>query len=500
MPSNLSLYWLKLSSKAKDIPWFWLGMLGLFLGSLALRLWQLSRFNTLVFDEVYFAKYGLNYITQTPFFDIHPPLGKYLIGLGIWLTYHSPFDFTVITRVDDLDIPTLSYRWMNALFGAGIPLAVAGIAYQLTYHRCYSLIAGLFTAADGLLLVESRYALINVYLVLFGLLGQFFLLRALGQRVQRQGIWLLLSGLCFGACLSVKWNGLGFLLGAYLLIASAWAIELLQRVRRSRPGGSLTEEQANATASPLAYLTRLSPRSILFNFAFIPALFYRLIWIPHLRQNPSQSLWEVHRQIWQYNTSMGSGTDVHPYCSTWHSWPWMIRPVGYFYQQLEPGAAGAIFSEGQTIYDVHAIGNPALWWMGAIAILGLAILLAIQMGPWLLAVATRNAAYRVSPAQQTRLWIGLYFLVNYAANFLPWSRVGRCLFIYHYMGASIFTFLAIAWLADEALRSRQRWAQAIGTGIIFLVVAGFVFWLPIYLGLPLTPASFQNRMWFRSWY
>ena len=32
---------------------FTLGMLGVFLVSLSLRFWQLERFNTLVFDEVY---------------------------------------------------------------------------------------------------------------------------------------------------------------------------------------------------------------------------------------------------------------------------------------------------------------------------------------------------------------------------------------------------------------------------------------------------------------
>ncbi|MEY3222145.1 MAG: hypothetical protein RLZZ203_1001, partial [Cyanobacteriota bacterium] len=29
--------------------------------------------------------------------------------------------------------------------------------------------------------------------------------------------------------------------------------------------------------------------------------------------------------------------------------------------------------------------------------------------------------------------------------------------------------------------------------------AAFVFWMPIYLGLPLSPHDYRMRMWFNSW-
>ncbi len=52
----------------------------LFLNS---TLWQLERFNTLVFDEVYYAKFANDYLTKTPFFNAHPPLSQYIIAIGI---------------------------------------------------------------------------------------------------------------------------------------------------------------------------------------------------------------------------------------------------------------------------------------------------------------------------------------------------------------------------------------------------------------------------------
>lgn len=76
-----------------------LGLLLLWLFALATRFWGLTRFSTLVFDEVYFARFGRNYLAGVPFFDAHPPLGKYLIALSIWLGggFHP-----------------WGYRWLNA--------------------------------------------------------------------------------------------------------------------------------------------------------------------------------------------------------------------------------------------------------------------------------------------------------------------------------------------------------------------------------------------------
>ena len=162
-----------------QLPWFWIGIAVVFFLSATLRFWGLSRFNTLVFDEVYYAKFANNYLTWTPFFDGHPPFSKYIIALGIWIGSHLPFGQDSINGLSGSLRTTWSYRWLNALTGSFIPLVVAGIAYQLSHRRSYAFIAALFAAADGLFLVESRYALNNVYLVIFGLLGQWFLLLAL---------------------------------------------------------------------------------------------------------------------------------------------------------------------------------------------------------------------------------------------------------------------------------------------------------------------------------
>lgn len=96
-------------------------------------------------------------------------------------------------------------------------------------------------------------------------------------------------------------------------------------------------------------------------------------------------------------------------------------------------------------------------------------------------------------------WISLYIVWNYAINLLPWTIVSRCVFIYHYMTGVVFAFLAIAWFVDQCLRSYYRPLRLVGVTISFVIIAALIFWLPVYLGLPLSPEGYKMRMWFKSW-
>jgi dolichyl-phosphate-mannose-protein mannosyltransferase len=480
----------KLSNSS--IPWFGIGMTSIFLVSIALRFWGLGRFNTLVFDEVYYAKFANNYLTGTNFFNAHPPLSQYIIAIGIWIGSHLPFGQDAVNGLTGSMRSTWSYRWLNALTGSFIPLVVAAVAYQLNRRKSYALIAALFAAADGLFLVESRYALNNVYLVIFGLLGQLFFLVALAQPRQQRWRELALSGVFFGASACIKWNGLWFLLGAYTIWAAAW---VMQWVYSTLTNQESDVRHAKHFHTPLQNLTQLNVFHILGNFAIIPVLTYSLLWIPHLQMNPTPGFWQAQHDILVFHEKIGDGSEVHPYCSKWYSWILMWRPIAYFYQTARntieqvpaypPLPAGA----GKVIYDVHAMGNPFLWWLSTAAILLLLLLLTQRL--------IEGVAWKFLPSPHT--WIALYFVLNWMANLLPWGRVTRCIFLYHYMGASVFSGLALAWLVDRWLHSKQPHYRSAGATVIFLVLVAFVFWLPIYLGLPLSVQSYNLRMWFSSW-
>ncbi|MBE9020648.1 dolichyl-phosphate-mannose--protein O-mannosyl transferase, partial [Chroococcidiopsidales cyanobacterium LEGE 13417] len=249
-----------------------------------------------------------------------------------------------------------------------------------------------------------------------------------------------------------------------------------------------------------------NPLEIAFYLAIIPVAIYSISWIPHLMLNPTPNFWEMQREILFYHQRIGSSADVHPYCSRWYTWLLMLRPVAYFYKttiSLDESVpvVGPPLPEAsaKVIYDVHAMGNPILWWFSAVAILYAVWVVAKSA----IAFATVNSATSQNPRIQNfelqSLGIYLFFTLNWLANLLPWMRVTRCTFLYHYMGASVFAVLALAWIVDRWLRSYHRNLRLLGVTAIFLILIAFVFWMPLYLGLPLSPESYRWRMWLPSW-
>ena len=468
-----------------NIPWFTLAMTGIFILSLMLRFWNLNQFNTLVFDEVYYAKFSNDYLTGTPFFNAHPPLSQYLIAIGIWIGSHFPTAPDTVNGLTGSLRSTFSYRWLNAFSGSFIPLIVGAIAYQLTRRRSYGLIAALFAALDGLFLVESRYALNNIYLVIFGLLGQLYFLLALKDN-KRWNWQLTLSGIFFGASAAIKWNGLGFLLGIYLISIVAWLTSF---------GKKEKDNISQSFQIPLQNITRLTWLPVVCNLGIVPIITYSLLWIPHLLMNSQYGFWEIQKEILSFHERIGDGSKVHPYCSHWYSWLLMWRPIAYFYQKVlnteatVPAYPPLPEGAGKVIYDVHAMGNPILWWLSTAAIVLLLLLLISRI--------FSGEIVKYAPTAQT--WIALYIISNYVANLLPWVKVTRCTFLYHYMPSYVFAWLALTWIIDGWLRSHVPAHRNAGIAVILLVTAAFIFWLPIYLGIPLSPEGYRIRMWFPNW-
>lgn len=430
---------------------FNLAILAIFLLSLILRFWNLSQFNLLVFDEVYYAKYANDYLIGKEFFQSHPPLSQYLIAISIWIGSHFPADPETINNLTGSLRSTFSYRWLNALTGSFIPPIVGAIAHQLTQRKTVGLIAAFLGSLDGLFLVESRYALNNIYLILFGLLGQLFFLLAL-RRTKKLN-FLLLAGVFFGLSANIKWNGLGFLLGVVIFIGIAWLIKIFNQEQEK---DQLWQQ-----------VTNLRLADIFIALIIFPLATYSLLWIPHLLVNHQYNFLQVHQAIWSFHQKIkGNQSDAHPYCSPWYSWLVMWRPVAYYFQK-----------DGDKIYDVHAMGNPLLWWLSTGAMLG--------VGRRLF-----NPQHRA---------IALYLLSSYIANLLPWLKISRCTFLYHYMASYTFTWIALAWLLANGLQSslpNHRIAARVG---IILIILAFIHWLPIYLGIPLSLRDYYLRMIFPNW-
>ncbi|WP_096087463.1 phospholipid carrier-dependent glycosyltransferase [Agaribacterium haliotis] len=458
---------------------YWIVLAVITLAAAVLRFWGLGRFDQLVFDEVYFAQYGFNYLADVTFFDAHPPLSKYIIGGGIWLYNLMPFTETVdFAQVQLTEMSPVARRWINAVTGTALIPVAARALYALWPNRLASLVFALILTLEGLLIVESRYGLNNIYIAIFGLSALYFLGKA-GSAKTNKLYFLLACSAMLGLTYSIKWNGLGF-------SAVVWGACILSYVLVLRckylgvPLGGLAASwfKAIAAVNPL----------LLIPIILLPgALIYSLLWIPHVSMIPDYGFIEVQRQIFGYHSG-GVEADAHPYCSAWYGWPVMARPMSYLFETEEIA--------GQKIFtDVHLMANPAIIWLGAAS-----VVLMLPLWDYNLQRALRHGEIK------GQLFFQSIVIGGFVANFLPWAFVTRCLFMYHYIPAALFSFMALAWVLTQLLSGRplltlyRGWlSRGLGLMLLLFIVVAFIYWLPIFLGLPLSSDGFYERMWFRSW-
>lgn len=418
------------------------GVIAIALISFATRFWNLDGTADVVFDEVYYPKFAQNYLRGETLFDAHPPLAKYIIALGIQIFGYAP----------------LGYRFMTALAGALLPLVTYEFIWQLSDRRGWAWLAGWFVAMDGLLLVESRFGLINIYILLFGMLSQLCMVLAL-KRSRQRWFWVIATGLMLGASVSVKWTGLAYVVGLITLMGYAWS----------------------------RYRQTLNVPQLLIGLIILPIAFYFVQWIPHLMINPERDIWELHRQILGFHQNLGVGKTepIHPYCSPWWSWVLLIRPVAYFYE-MRPNSM---------LQFVHAMGNPLLYWLSAIAIMGCLTFLVASK----LRFPPKFITQINLEKHSTLFWFTLYVTSSFLAHWLPWSLSKRCIFLYHYMPASVFAFAALALMVSLMWRSPLPELRVLGSGILGITAIAFIFWLPLYIGLPISSGYLPVLMWLPSW-
>ncbi|MDN5803968.1 MAG: dolichyl-phosphate-mannose--protein mannosyltransferase, partial [Microlunatus sp.] len=131
---------------------------------------------------------------------------------------------------------------------------------------------------------------------------------------------------------------------------------------------------------------------------------------------------------------------------------------------------------------VLAIGTPALWWAGVIALIAAAIL-------W---VGARDWRFSIP-------------VVGVLAAWLPWFAYDtRPVFYFYAIAVVPFTVMAVALclgrlISDARAGDRRMIGGVLAGAFITLVAANFAWFYPILSGEPITHAQWLARMWFRSW-
>ena len=419
-----------------------IGVAAIALFALILRLLNLGTPKGFIFDEVYYVdgardylKYGVEVTGAEPEFVVHPPVGKWLIALGIKIFGDNEF----------------GWRFMGALLGSVMVILIALIAQRLFRNTFLTISASALIAMDGLALVHSRTALLDIYLSFFILLATYFF-------VMRWHWW---TGVALGMAVATKWSGLYFL--------ALFAAIALYRAFTHHTGRELIKPTLKTFAQ-----YALLPISIYLS-SWSGWFLSSRGWVRDHSANIITSFLYYHSQMLGFHTGL---VEKHSYQANPWSWIVMGRPTSFYYQS--PKGCGA----DNCAQEVLALGTPFLWWLGAIAV-------AVVIGFWINSLAQK----RYEPSLNI-------IVAGIAAGYLPWFFFQkRTVFTFYAIVFQPFLILAIIYCAYVALihfkNSRNIY---IFTGIIGVAIfINFIYFLPLFTADVITYDSWQARMWLPSW-
>ncbi|KAK7208552.1 O-mannosyl transferase [Myxozyma melibiosi] len=176
------------------------------------RMYKIGVSDIVTWDEAHFGKFGSHYLKREFYFDVHPPLGKMLVGLSGYLCgYNGSFEFKSGEKYPE-EVNYTFMRVFNATFGA--------LCVPIAYYTAKSL--RFSTAATWLVtlmvLCENSYATISRFILLDSMLMFFTFTTFLGlaklhtyrnqQFSKGWYFWMTFTGVNIGCVTSVKWVGM----------------------------------------------------------------------------------------------------------------------------------------------------------------------------------------------------------------------------------------------------------------------------------------------------
>ena len=439
-------------------------LIGITLTGALLRLVRLADPKSLVFDETYYAKDACWYVyasasacdTDTEITWVHPPLGKWLLAIGIRIFGYDSFGWRIMAVVAGAVTIALLYLLAKKLFRSTIAAALS---------------SGLL-AVDLLHFVQSRTAMLDIFVPLFGVAAILFVVYdrdrifeppegEKGVRARSSGLldrpWRLAAGAAAGAAVASKWSG-GFILLAVILLTVAWEI---------------TARRDQGDPHPILDFFKRESASIVVGLVLVPLAVYAFTFIGRdvsgeILANPisdtSMTGSFVQRQL--------DMADFHKNLESHHSyesppWSWLLlkRPVSYFFETAENGDYKEIF----------VTGSPFVWWTSILA-------LVFTFLRWI---------WKRDPLGPEGVIVA-GFLFTYVLWLLP--QFDRpAVFIFYLLPAIPFMCLAIGYVSTLIGNS---WEAKAATALFSIGAIGFfIFYYPLLTKAAIPQPDWDRRVW-----
>ena len=422
--------------------------------SVGLHLFRLGFPASPAFDERYFATYAADYRLHRAFIDVHPPLGKIIYALPLFLFDQSHFE-----KIHFIDVkisstgqitpepysnpygafPYLTLRFVSALFGVLLVFAIYYFLKNLTQNESIALLGMFFAVFENAILVDTRFILLNGMYLSFAFLALALILKQKPRPI--------LGGVLWGLSLSVKLIAVTFL--APLIVAYFFK------------KGWLSKRQIILFIAIGFFVLAL----VWFfgNLLFIPATDRVTLHQPIFTPNNTQIMPATNSLLTAIKattmeilfsaagyTSGGINPKnvIHSY---WYAWPLMYKPISFFHDLGK---------------QIVSAGNPTVWIFSLLTLLSLI---------WRAFRKTEE----LKNDQPT-----LILASGYIASILPFVFVNRATYIYHYLPAFIFSLCLAALFFEKYLQTEGSQNKILPLVLtISAVVLGFVVVAPFTYGL-----------------
>jgi dolichyl-phosphate-mannose-protein mannosyltransferase len=516
--TRLDAWWGRLLARpgARKL-WYWGGPIAVTLLAAVLRLVRLGDPRSLVFDETFYVKDAwtllhlgyegswpdnadqsfnagnVDIYTADGSYVAHPPLGKWMIALG--LRAFGAGD-------------TVGWRISTALVGILAVFLMVIIARKLFSSTLLATIAGGLFAIDGHAIVLSRTALLDNSVMIFTLLGFGAILLDRAQSAARLSLWLarradagrgidwgpaiwwrpwlLTAGVLFGAATAVKWSGLYFLaaFAVYSLVVDA-AARRAAGIPLWVSGTIIKQGPVTFLLTiPLALATYLASWTGWFvtkggyyrHWAEVPgnAATGFFSWVPH----SVQSFFHYQSSVYDFNVNEHT---AHPYAANPFTWLFMVRPTAFYYVGQVRGQGGCGFSSCAEY--VTSVANPIVWW-----------------------AATAALFYLVYRFVRHREWqVGL-ILMGTVAGYLPWLLYSnRTIFQFYAIVFEPYLILGLVFVIGLILGTATdtTWRRTRGIGVVtvflFFVVLVSAFFYPVWTGMQVPEIFARLHYWLPGW-